>query len=102
MVEAAAVRRPGGHRWPVSRVCPDCRAEADRWLDSNPERIFPIRGFAFGSGAPYDLTSAAIANRRRARYERWRSLVREQTAAIREGCAAGLHARPSTKESTDT
>lgn len=68
-------------------ACLTCRAEINRWLDSSPTTVLPRLGLG-GAGAAYDTTPAGVVGIRRARYEQWRTLVREQTALIRAYCAA--------------
>lgn len=77
-----------------SPICKPCQDERYRWMDSKPSQMFPALGFAYGSGAPYDVTPAAIRDRHTTRYEKWRALVREQMARIAEQCRAAGHVTP--------
>lgn len=72
--------------------CPPCTAAINKWLDSTPAIVSP--GPSFVVHAAYDATPAGMRDNRTARYERWRTLVRDQTAAIRQGCRDGVHAAP--------
>ena len=75
-------------------VCEPCRVEIDRWYETKPSQIFPSRGFTFGSGAAYDATARGVIEAGRARVEKWRVLVKDQTSGIRENCLAGRHVKP--------
>lgn len=74
----------------MTRPCAACALARERWLDTTPTML-DTPGFTFGSGAAYDGTVAGVAGNRRARYERWRVLVREQRAAILAACLRGSH-----------
>lgn len=81
--------------------CRDCSAESLRWLDTRPQDLLPAFGIVHGSGTRYDTAPAAIANRRGARYERWRQIVRDQRSLIRQACAAGCHVIVASAEQED-
>jgi hypothetical protein len=76
-------------------MCLACRELYVRWLVARPPAIG--LGWITQARAGYDLTPRGIADRRKARYESWRNLVREQLAAIVANCKAGRHARGSVK-----
>jgi hypothetical protein len=75
----------------VAPLCPPCIEKRMRWLDSNPLKVLPSFGIAYGSGALYDVSAAGVLDRRRARYEQWRALVREQMAGIASDCRKRGH-----------
>jgi len=72
----------------VTPLCPPCSAARAAWLDYRPP---PVRGFAHGSGAPYDVSAAGLRDRRRSRFEQWRSTVRFQMDLIAAQCRAARH-----------
>lgn len=74
-------------------ACPACTALINRWLDTTPGQMFPGVAITAGTTA-YDISPAGVTANRRGRYERWRALVRDQTAAVRAACARGQHAEP--------
>lgn len=69
-------------------LCPPCGAARLAWLDYRLPRTF---GFAYGSGAPYDVSAAGVRDRRRLRFEEWRSTVRFHTDLIARQCRAAGH-----------
>ena len=69
-------------------LCPPCSAARSAWLDY---RLRPVLGIAHGSGAPYDVSAAGIRDRRRARFEEWRSTVRFNRDLIARQCRAAGH-----------
>ncbi len=75
-------------------LCGPCTAESARWLDTSPATLLPRLGFAYGSGAAYDVSPAGVAERRRARHAEWAATVRRQRALVAAGCRAGHHAEP--------
>lgn len=76
-------------------ICAPCQDEQGRWLNTKPSQVFPTFGIAYGSGAPYDITPAAIRDRANARREKWSTLVREQMGRIAEHCRAAGHVTPA-------
>ncbi len=72
-----------------AKACEPCVAARMRWLDA-PMPTGPL-SIAYGSGAAYDSTATAVAERRRARADAWYRLVREQMAGILANCRAGRH-----------
>lgn len=83
----------------MPELCPACIAARNRWADSTPSSVLPRAGFTFGAGTAYDSSAAGIRDNRRARYERWRGLVKAQMAGIAELCRAGRHAEVDTSPS---
>jgi hypothetical protein len=77
---------------PLPPLCGPCRDESARWLDTRPSTLLPRLGFAYGSGAAYDVSAAGLAGRRRSRHEEWAATVRHQRALVAAGCRAGNHA----------
>ena len=75
-----------------SRLCQPCDDLCTKWLDSKPSQVLPTFGFAYGSGAAYDVSAAGVRDNTSARYERWRQLVREQMDGIAAACRAAGHA----------
>lgn len=69
-------------------LCPPCAEASGRWLDY---RLPPVLGIAYGSGAPYDVSAAGIRDRRRSRFEEWRSTVRFHRDLIARTCRAARH-----------
>lgn len=72
-------------------VCPTCREEQFRWLDTRPQDMFRGLGYITQARAGYDNTPAGIRDNRKARYERWRTLVRDQIAEIADDCQRNGH-----------
>lgn len=72
--------------------CPPCSAEQARWLDTDPRQMVPGLGFVTQASAAYDLTPRGVHDRRTARHERWRTLVRDQLRAIADQCRTAGHA----------
>lgn len=71
-----------------SPLCPPCQAERQRWLDY---RLPPVLAIAHGSGAPYDVSAAGLRDKRRSRFEEWRSTIRFQMDLIASQCRAARH-----------
>jgi hypothetical protein len=69
-------------------LCPPCSAARTAWLDY---RLPPVLGIAHGSGAPYDVSVAGIRDRRRARFEEWRSTIRFHMDLIARQCRTAGH-----------
>jgi hypothetical protein len=69
-------------------LCPPCSAARSAWLDY---RLPPVLGIAYGSGAPYDVSAAGVRDRRRSRFEEWRSTVRFNRDLIARHCRAAGH-----------
>jgi hypothetical protein len=57
--------------------------------------MVPRFGIAHGSGTPYDVSAAGMRDKQRARYETWRTLVREQMARIAGQCHTAGHGTPT-------
>jgi hypothetical protein len=72
----------------VKPLCPSCREARSVWLDY---RLPPPRGFAHGSGAPYDVSAAGIRDARKARFDEWRSTVRFHMDLIARTCRSAGH-----------
>lgn len=81
-------------------LCDPCSGESVRWLDTRPSTLIPRPGFAHGSGAPYDVSSAGLLDKGRARHAEWAATVRFQRRLIAEACAAGRHAGVDTSQSS--
>lgn len=79
----------------LAPLCTPCMAEMGRWLDTSPATLILRPGFAYGSGAAYDVSPSGMAERRRARHEEWRRTVRHGRAMVARSCRAGHHAVPS-------
>jgi hypothetical protein len=73
---------------PKIPLCPPCRDERSRWLGY---RLPRTPGFAFGSGAPYDVSPAGIRDRQHARFEEWRSTVAFHRDLIARTCREQRH-----------
>lgn len=83
-------------------LCPACRAEHDRWLDTKPSTHAPRFGIAHGSGSPYDASAAGVRDNTRARYEDWRRTVNFQRDLIEKQCLQEDHiGRMATYEEVD-
>jgi hypothetical protein len=77
-------------------LCETCIAAQNKWRDSKPSQVLPVSAsFAYGSGAPHDVTIPAIRSRSADRYERWRRLVKESVKDIAASCRTGNHAPKS-------
>jgi hypothetical protein len=72
-------------------TCPTCRTERDRWYDTTPQGLFPGLGYVTQASAAHDLTARGAADRRQARWEKWRDAVRFQRDLIARICAAEGH-----------
>lgn len=70
----------------VGKMCAECRAKHDAWLDY---RLSPTVKIA--SGASRDDTVAGLADRRRARFQEWKGTINRQQALIRAQCIAAGH-----------
>lgn len=75
-------------------LCPPCAEESNRWLHATPQQLFPAHALAVQAHAAYDLTAAGMADRRHARWIRWRNLVRSQRRLIADRCRSHDHAAP--------
>ena len=64
-------------------LCSECRCEADRWLDTSPAMLRPIR---IAAGASYDDTAGGVSDNRRNRHNDWARLVNFQTGLIVDSC----------------
>lgn len=69
-------------------LCAPCSEARLAWLDY---RLPRVRGFAHGSGAPYDISAAGIRDRQRSRFEEWRSTIRFHMDLIARACRAAGH-----------
>jgi len=76
-------------------VCPACRDEQWWWLNTRPQDMFRELGYITQARAGYDATPAGIRDNRKARYERWRTLVRDQIAGIAADCQRNGHGATS-------
>lgn len=72
-------------------LCQPCSAASARWLDSRPQDVLPDPSQALRGGVGYDNSVFGVRDGRSSRYERWRTIVRQNRAAIQAGCAAGNH-----------
>jgi hypothetical protein len=73
-------------------LCDACNNAILKWIDSKPSEVLPQISITYGSGAAYDHSIAGVVEKRHARWEQWRDLVRENKTAIKAACAAGHHA----------
>lgn len=69
-------------------LCPPCRKARLAWLDY---RLPPVRGFAFGSGARYDISAAGLRDHQRGRFDEWRSTIRFHRDLIARTCREAGH-----------
>lgn len=72
----------------MKSLCVPCRDARLAWLDY---RLPANLGIAHGSGAPYDASAAGLRDRRRARFEEWRSLVSFEMDLIARTCREAGH-----------
>lgn len=83
-------------------LCGPCSAESVAWLDTSPSTLLPRLGFAYGSGAAYDVSPAGIRERRAARHAEWAATVRFQRDLVAAGCRAGVHSTRAVDTSQST
>lgn len=69
-------------------LCVPCRAARAAWLDYRLPRVL---GIAYGSGATGDMSPMGIRDRRRSRFEEWRSTILFQRQSIADRCRAAGH-----------
>ncbi len=72
----------------LAPLCPPCREARSKWLDFRLPRTL---GIAHGSGAPYDVSSAGVRDRQRARFDEWRDTIRFNRDLIARTCRKAQH-----------
>lgn len=78
---------------PTAKLCPACREERDRWMDTTPRIVRP--GVRIAASAAHDDTFAGVRDNTRARFEQWRETVHFHIGLIEKHCAEKHLARPA-------